>query len=209
MTIAELAAHGVVPVVRTPSRGLAALAVEWLCEAGFRTVEIAMTIPGGVELIGELARDPLLVVGAGTVLDAEHARCCISAGARYIVAPAIVPELVPVCAEARVPCVLGALTPTEVTLALRCGADAVKIFPISSMGGIGYLKALKSVFPAAPLMPTGGIDIDEIAAYLSVGAAWVGVGGKLVDPKALAAGDRTSIIDAGRQALEQIRDAHR
>jgi 2-dehydro-3-deoxyphosphogluconate aldolase/(4S)-4-hydroxy-2-oxoglutarate aldolase len=209
MTIAELVAHGVVPVLRTPSRGLAAIAVDWLCDAGFRTVEIAMTIPGAEELIRELAGDPTLQVGAGTVGDAEQARRCIAAGARYIVAPSIVPELPAVCAEARVPCVLGALTPTEVTTALRWGADAVKIFPISSVGGIGHLRALKAVFPSTPLVPTGGIEIDEISAYLSAGAAFVGVGGKLVDPKALSSGDRTSIIDSGRQALEQVRDARR
>ena len=93
------------------------------------------------------------------------------------------------------------MTPTEVHAAIRAGSDAVKIFPAGSVGGPAHLKALRAVFPDVPLCPTGGVDADNLADYLSAGAAFVGVGGKLVDTAALAAGDRQTILEAARHVL--------
>jgi len=202
--IAALVDGGVVPVVRTHSVELAHRAVDWLRAAGLSTFEITLTIPDALSLVRELAADPSLHLGVGTVLDAVQARACLDAGARYVVSPCVCPELVAPCREAGVPCVLGAATPGEVLAAVTAGSDVVKVFPVSSLGGAAHVKALKAVFPGVALAPTGGIAVNEIAGYLEAGSAFVGVGGKLVDVAALECGDRDAITAAAHEALAQV-----
>ena len=173
-------------------------------DAGLATFEITLTIPDALDLGRELAADPALHVGVGTVLDAAQARASVAAGARYVVSPALCVDLIAPCHEADVPCVLGAATPSEVLAAARAGADAVKIFPVSSLGGSAHVKALKAVFPDLLLAPTGGIGVGDIATYLRAGAAFVGVGGDLVDVAALRRGDRDTVTGAARDALAQV-----
>ena len=196
--IQRLRTARVVPVVRTSSAAHAATAVAWLRDAGIRIFEITMTIPGAVALIAELARDPDLLIGAGTVPDAATAKACLDAGARFLVAPWIDPALADPCRAAGAALMLGAMTPTEVRAALAAGADVVKVFPASSAGGPGHIKALASVFPGVAFCPTGGVEPGNVAAYLSAGAAFVGMGGALVDEKRIAAGDRPAIEAAAR-----------
>ena len=191
----------VVPVVRTQSAAHAATGIAWLREAGLTVFEVTMTIPDAPALIRDLARDPALLVGAGTVADAETARACLDAGARFIVAPWVDPALAAPCRAAGALLMLGAVTPTEVRAARAAGADVVKIFPAASAGGPGHIKALASVFPGVPFCPTGGVEPGNVAAYLASGAAFVGMGGNLVDEKRIAAGDRDAIQAAARQVL--------
>ena len=188
----------VVPVIRTSTADHAATAVQWLHGAGLRVFEITMTIPGAVALIASLARDSDLLIGAGTVPNEATARACLDAGAKFIVAPWVDPDLSGPCRQAGATLMLGALTPTEVRAALAAGADVVKVFPASSAGGPGHIKALTSVFPGVAFCPTGGVEPGNIAAYLSAGAAFVGMGGALVDEKRIAAGDRAAIEGAAR-----------
>ena len=202
--VQTLVEHGVVAVVRTPDAALASTAVAWLREAGVCAVEITMTIPGALDVMREVSREPDLVLGAGTVLDAADAVACLEAGARFVVSPALCEDAVAPCKEAGVPCVLGAATPSEVLRAVRAGSSAVKIFPVSSLGGVSHVKALKAVFPDVALAPTGGIGVDAVGDYLAAGAAFVGVGGRLVDVAALRRGDRPAIQDAARTALAQV-----
>jgi 2-dehydro-3-deoxyphosphogluconate aldolase/(4S)-4-hydroxy-2-oxoglutarate aldolase len=201
----RLRAARVVPVVRTRSAAHAETAVEWLRAAGIRIFEITMTIPGAVALIGRLAADPELLIGAGTVPDAATAQACLDAGARFLVAPWVDPALAEPCRQAGAMLMLGALTPTEVRAALAAGADVVKVFPTSSIGGPGggpgHIKALASVFPGVAFCPTGGVEPGNVAAYLAAGAAFVGMGGALVDETRIAAGDRTAIEAAARAVL--------
>jgi 2-dehydro-3-deoxyphosphogluconate aldolase/(4S)-4-hydroxy-2-oxoglutarate aldolase len=203
-TLDALVRHGVVPVVRTPSASLAARAVQWLRDAGLATFEITLTIPDALALVRELAADAALHVGVGTVLEAAQAEACLAVGARYVVSPALCPDLVAPCRSAGVPCVLGAATPSEVLAAVRAGSDAVKVFPVSSLGGASHVKALRAVYPDVPLAPTGGIAVGAIGEYLRAGAAFVGVGGKLVDVAALERGDRDAVAGAAREALAQV-----
>jgi 2-dehydro-3-deoxyphosphogluconate aldolase/(4S)-4-hydroxy-2-oxoglutarate aldolase len=200
--IESLRAARVVPVVRTRSAAHAETAVAWLREAGLRVFEITMTIPGAVAIIGRLARDPELLIGAGTVPDAATACACLDAGARFIVAPWVDPALSRPCRERDAVLMLGALTPTEVRAALAAGADVVKVFPAASAGGPAHVRALASVLPHVPFCPTGGVELANIAAYLAAGAAFTGMGGALVDEKRIAAGDRDSIQAAARAVLE-------
>jgi 2-dehydro-3-deoxyphosphogluconate aldolase/(4S)-4-hydroxy-2-oxoglutarate aldolase len=191
----------VVPVVRTRSHEAARTAVAWLREAGFTTFEITLTVPNATALIAELARDPALLVGAGTVRTAAEAYACGEAGARFIVCPWNEPEIVPAGRRFGALVMLGALTPDEVVEALEGFADVVKIFPAASMGGPAHLRALRSVFPDVPFCPTGGVDASNLRAYLDAGAAFVGIGGGLVDEALIAAGDKAALQEAARAAL--------
>ncbi|MDJ0391567.1 bifunctional 4-hydroxy-2-oxoglutarate aldolase/2-dehydro-3-deoxy-phosphogluconate aldolase [Roseomonas sp. E05] len=191
----------IVPVVRTSTAAHAATAVSWLRDAGIRIFEITMTIPDAVSVIRDVASDPELLVGAGTVPDAVSAEACISAGARFLVSPWVEPALVPPARGAGACLMMGALTPTEVRAARTAGADVVKIFPASSVGGPAHLKALRSVFPDAVFCPTGGVDARNANDYIAAGAAFVGIGGKLVDEAAIRAGNRAAVEAAAREAL--------
>jgi 2-dehydro-3-deoxyphosphogluconate aldolase/(4S)-4-hydroxy-2-oxoglutarate aldolase len=196
-----LRAARVVPVVRTREARHAATAVQWLRDAGLRIFEITMTIPDAPSLIRELATDPSLLVGAGTVQDRRSAEICLAAGARFIVAPWIDASLASPCLTAAAMLMLGALTPTEVRAAVAAGADVVKVFPASSAGGPPHIRALHSVLPDVAFCPTGGIEPGNVAAYLAAGAAFVGMGGALVDERRIAAGDRPAIEAAARQVV--------
>lgn len=191
----------VVPVVRTRSHEAARTAVAWLREAGFTTFEITLTVPNATALIAELARDPALLVGAGTVRTAAEAYACGEAGARFIVCPWNEPEIVPAGRRFGALVMLGALTPDEVVEALEGFADVVKIFPAASMGGPAHIRALRSVFPEVPFCPTGGVDPSNLRAYLDAGASCVGIGGKLVDETLIAAGDKAAVQEAALAAL--------
>jgi 2-dehydro-3-deoxyphosphogluconate aldolase/(4S)-4-hydroxy-2-oxoglutarate aldolase len=191
----------VVPVVRTQTTRHAATVVQWLRDAGLRIFEITMTVPDAQALIRELASDPALLIGAGTVPDRATAEACLAAGARFIVAPWVDATLAEPCRSARAVLMLGALTPTEVRAARLAGADVVKVFPASSVGGPAHIRALRSVFPDVAFCPTGGVEPGNVATYLAAGAAFVGIGGALVDEKRIAAGDRAAIEAAARQVM--------
>lgn len=199
--MSRLRAARVVPVVRTRSAEHARIVVGWLRDTGITVFEITMTIPDAPALIRDLARDKALLVGAGTVPDAATAAACLDAGARFIVAPWVDPLLAAPCRAAGAALLLGAITPTEVRAAVAAGADVVKIFPASSAGGPGHIKALVSVFPGVAFCPTGGIGPDDVAKYLAAGSAFVGMGGALVDEARVAAGDRAAIEAAARAIL--------
>ena len=192
----RLRAAVVVPVVRMQSATHAETAVAWLQDAGLRVFEITMTVPGAPELIRDLAGDQSLLIGAGTVADVASARRCIEAGARFIVAPWVDAELAAVCRASGTTLMLGAMTPTEVRAALAAGADVIKVFPAASAGGPSHVKALSSVFPSVAFCPTGGVEPGQVAAYIKAGAAFVGMGGALVDEARVTAGDRAAIAAA-------------
>jgi 2-dehydro-3-deoxyphosphogluconate aldolase/(4S)-4-hydroxy-2-oxoglutarate aldolase len=191
----------VVPVVRTHATRHAATVVQWLRDAGLRIFEITMTVPDAPALIRELAADPDLLMGAGTVPDRATAEACLAAGARFVVAPWVDQALAAPCRAAGAVLMLGAVTPTEVRAARAAGADVVKVFPASSVGGASHIRALHSVFPEVAFCPTGGVGPGDVATYLAAGAAFVGIGGALVDEKRIAAGDRAAIEAAARQVL--------
>ncbi len=191
----------IVPVIRTGRTELARDAVAWLRAAGLSTFEITLTVPDAPSLIRALAADPALTIGAGTVPDRAAAEACLDAGARFLVAPWVDASLAEAARPRGAAVLLGAMTPTEVRAALAAGADAVKIFPASSAGGPAHIKALRAVFPDVAFCPTGGVEARNTPDYLAAGAAFVGIGGKLVDEAALARGDRAAIEAAGREAL--------
>jgi len=178
-----------VPVVRAASPDLAKRAVSALRAGGITIFEVTLTVPNAVELIAELvqeyASDENVLVGAGTVVTMEDADRCLKAGSEFIVSPGTNLEMIRLCKERDIAIMPGALTPTEVIAAYSAGADMVKIFPCSAMGGAKYLKALRAPFPHIPLLPTGGVSQDNARDFLAAGANALGVGANLVDIQAL------------------------
>ncbi|HMB78982.1 MAG TPA: bifunctional 4-hydroxy-2-oxoglutarate aldolase/2-dehydro-3-deoxy-phosphogluconate aldolase [Vicinamibacterales bacterium] len=200
---------GILPVVRAAS-GAEAIAVgDALGEGGIRALEITMTVPGAVRVIAEaVARyGDQFLIGAGTVLDEEQARACIDAGARFVVAPIVDVATIAVCRRADIPVLPGALTPTEVVQAWRAGADFVKVFPCSAVGGASYLRALKAPLPHIPLVPTGGVTLETVGAFFAAGASAVGVGGDLCDLQAIRAGRRDKLVAAARAYVSAVQAA--
>lgn len=199
----QLVALRVIPVLRLSTRASAETAIDCLVEAGFRTVELTLTTPDALSLIGALrARmDKDFLIGAGTVLDLEDAKACLDAGADYLVSPCLVPGMGRLAAERGAAALAGGFTPGEVLAAWREGAAIVKVFPASS-GGPAHLGALHAVFPEIPLCPTGGVSTTNMLDYFKSGAALVGVGNNVIDQKALAAGDRGRVIEHAYGFLE-------
>jgi 2-dehydro-3-deoxyphosphogluconate aldolase/(4S)-4-hydroxy-2-oxoglutarate aldolase len=198
----RLVAQRVVPVLRLGSSADTERAVDCLADAGFRVVEITLTVPGAVPLINRLIQrlGPSFVVGAGTVLDFDAARACIDAGARFLVSPCIVPGLARLAHEAGRAALIGGFTPGEILAAHREGADIVKVFPAST-GGPEHVRAVHAVFPDILLCPTGGVGLQNRDAYFAAGASLVGVGNSIVDQQALASRDSARVIAHARRFL--------
>lgn len=199
---------GICPVVRAQSPALALAATEAVCAGGIPVVEITMTVPGAVEVIAELSRTvgKDVLVGAGTVLDAETAQRCIDAGAQFLVSPGFDLATVKLAQGQKKLIMAGALTPTEVITAWNAGADFVKIFPCGNLGGAAYIKALKGPLPQIPMVPTGGVNLQTAADFINAGAAALGIGGELVSVAALNSGNLTLITETASRFATIVRD---
>jgi len=200
---------GLIPVMRSRSKDLVRRAVAAIRQGGVTVVEITMTVPGAVDVIGEL-RSSLgdeMLVGAGTVLTAEAATQCIKAGAQFIVSPCTDEAVIAASRAADVVVMPGALTPTEIVHAWSFGADIVKVFPADAMGGAPYLKALKGPLPHIKLVPTGGVTLKTAASFLDAGAEAVGVGGDLVDFAALEHGRDDELVSRAQEFVAIVRRA--
>jgi 2-dehydro-3-deoxyphosphogluconate aldolase / (4S)-4-hydroxy-2-oxoglutarate aldolase len=208
-TIKQIKETGVIPVVRAKSADEAMRAIDAIREGGISVLEITMTVPGALKVIEELASryGNEALVGAGTVLDPETAKACVSAGARFVVSPALNPETIAYCKGHDVVIMPGALTPTEVVQAWNAGADFVKVFPAGAVGGANYLKALKAPLPHIEMVPTGGVTINTAGDFIRAGAAALGVGSDLVDLNAIREGQADLITERAKQFVEIVREA--
>ncbi len=197
---------GLVPVIRVPTAELALRAVEALLAGGITVFEITMTVPDAIGVIRSL-RDRFherALVGAGTVLGPEDARACIDAGARFLVSPGLDPNTIDAAHAEGVPMLPGALTPTEVIDAWRAGADIVKIFPCSALGGAKYLRALRGPLPHIKMLPTGGVTPATAHEYIAAGAVALGMGSELVDVAALKAGKDAELTARAREIVAVV-----
>lgn len=204
--ISRIKEVGLVAVVRADSADMARRITEACIEGGAAAIEIAFTVPGAHKLLEELesAYGSKIILGAGTVLDPETARIAILSGAQYIVSPYLNTETVRLCNRYRIPCMPGAMTIKEVAACLEAGADIVKIFP-GELFGPSIIKAIKGPLPQAQLMPTGGVNTDNAADWISAGAVALGAGGSLT--AGAKTGNYTAITAAARLFLERIREA--
>jgi len=204
--LAELKSIGLVPVLRAESLSQALALAEAIAAGGVTVLEITMTVPGAIEVMRHLAhRRPELLIGAGTVLDPETARMCILEGAQFIVSPALNTATIELCHRYSVAVLPGALTPTEIVTAWQAGADVVKIFPASAMGGAAYLKSLKAPLPQVEMIPTGGVSLATAEDFLKAGAFALGVGADLVNAQALRDGKPEIVTETARNYLEVVR----
>ncbi|HSY70670.1 MAG TPA: bifunctional 4-hydroxy-2-oxoglutarate aldolase/2-dehydro-3-deoxy-phosphogluconate aldolase [Alloacidobacterium sp.] len=206
---AEIERVGLVPVLRAQSAAEGHALVEAMLAGGVTVVEVTMTVPGAVELLRALKKQhgSRLLLGSGTVTTAAQAAATIEAGAEFVVSPSLHPEVIAKTKELGKVSIPGALTPTEVITAWNAGADYVKVFPCSAVGGASYLRALRAPFPELQLIPTGGVTQQTAADFLKAGARALGVGADLVNAKAIAEGKPEVVMNAARVYMEIIRQA--
>jgi 2-dehydro-3-deoxyphosphogluconate aldolase / (4S)-4-hydroxy-2-oxoglutarate aldolase len=200
---------GIIPVIRAASAADAILAAEAMKEGGIPVVEITMTVPGAIEVIRKVSQEFAsdVLIGAGTVTTAAQAADCLEAGAEFLVSPGLCISVLRVAQSKNKLALPGALTPSELIVAMEAGAHAIKIFPCGSVGGPKYLKALRGPFPNAALIPTGGVNAGNAAQYFESGAFAIGVGGELVNAAALRAGRKQEVADAARELVAVVQAA--
>jgi 2-dehydro-3-deoxyphosphogluconate aldolase/(4S)-4-hydroxy-2-oxoglutarate aldolase len=200
---------GVVPVIRAASAEEAVRAIDAVREGGVATVEITMTVPNAIQVIKDIVAriGREVLVGAGTVLDPDTAVACIDAGAEFIVSPGLSVPTIEVTHARGKPIFPGALTPTEIMTAWAAGAEMVKVFPCSALGGAKYLKALSGPFPQIKFIPTGGVNLTTAAEYIAAGARALGVGSDLVDLEAIRAGNAAEVTRRARELMEVVKAA--
>jgi len=195
---------GLIPVLRARNAGQAHAVVQAMLTGGVTVVEVTMTVPGAVDILKELRQEygARLLLGSGTVTTAAEAEATIAAGAEFVVSPSLHPDVIAATKASGKLSVPGALTPTEVITAWRAGADYVKIFPCSALGGAPYLKALLAPFPFLKLIPTGGVTLETAETFLRAGARALGVGSDLVNIAAIDSGHPEKITDTARAYLQ-------
>ena len=203
----QIVEGGLVAVVRAESSGQALKIADACLKGGVAAIEITFTVPGAAEVIRDLARiytNGEIILGAGTVMDAETARIAILAGARYVVSPYLNLDTVKLCNRYRVPCMPGAMTIKEVVEAMEAGADIIKIFP-GELFGPQIIKSIRGPIPYARLMPTGGVSLDNVGEWIKAGAVAVGAGSSLT--KGAGTGYYEAITRTAREFLTRIRAA--
>ena len=207
--VGQIKKTGIVPIIRTADTETAVRGVEAVYEGGLRCAEITMTVDGALRALEEVAKrfGNKILLGAGTVLDPETARICILSGAEFLVTPSLNVRTIELAHRYSKAIFPGALTPTEILTAWEAGADGIKVFPCSAMGGAKYIRALRGPFPQIEYVPTGGVNLETIGEFLSAGCCAVGVGGELVDTKSIAAGNYDLITERARQFLSKAEEA--
>lgn len=196
---------GIVAVVRAESSEQALKIAEAVKAGGIQAIEITMTVPGAIEVIKELSRTYIngeILIGAGSVLDAETARFCLLAGAEYIVSPVLDVETIKLCNRYQKIVIPGAMSVTEVLRAMEAGADIVKIFP-ATLFGPKIIKAIKGPLPQAILLPTGGVDLNNVAEWITAGSFAVGVGSVLT--AGAKKGDYDEVTRTAKEFIKKIR----
>lgn len=202
----QLKRIAIVPVVRTTDAESAIRAVEAIGEGGIECAEITMTVHGAVKALEQVADrfGDKILLGAGTVLDPETARICMLAGANFFVTPSLNVQTIELCKRYSRPIFPGALTPTEIVAAWQAGADGIKVFPCSALGGAKYIKALRGPFPNIEFVPTGGVNLETISEFLQAGCCAVGVGSELIDPKIVKESRWDLLTEKARQYRAKV-----
>ena len=200
--------HGLVAIVRLKEPAELVPIAQAIEAGGVRVIEFTMGTPNALDAISRLAREwgDRILLGAGTVLDPETGRAALLAGAQFLVAPNFNPALIELARRYNKIIVPGAFTPTEILAAWECGADIVKVFPASTVGP-QYIKDILGPLPYVRLLPTGGVGLDNIPAFMAAGAAAVAVGSNLTDPKLIKEGNWAGLTEHARQFAEVVRRA--
>jgi 2-dehydro-3-deoxyphosphogluconate aldolase/(4S)-4-hydroxy-2-oxoglutarate aldolase len=203
----QICKSGVVAVVRAATAEQAIKIAEACLAGGIEAIEMTFTVPGAHRVMEQLASAypaDKLIIGAGTVLDPETARTAILCGAQYIVSPCLNPDTVRLCNRYQVPIMAGAMSIKEVVECMEFGADIVKLFPGEAFGP-KMIKAIKGPLPQAPLMPTGGVSVENAGEWIKAGSVAVGAGGSLT--AGAATGDYASITELAKKFIEAVKTA--
>jgi 2-dehydro-3-deoxyphosphogluconate aldolase / (4S)-4-hydroxy-2-oxoglutarate aldolase len=201
---------GIVAVVRSPDSSHLVEVIRALANGGVTVAEVTFTVPNALEVLRQ-ARQTLgeqVLLGAGTVLDAETARAALLAGAEFIVAPTLNNDVIRLCNRYGKIVMPGAFTPTEILAAWEAGADIVKVFPAEVVGP-AFFKAMRGPLPQIQLMPTGGVDLNTAAEFLKAGACCLGIGSQLIEPRALAERNFDRLRDLARQYVNVVKQTRK
>jgi 2-dehydro-3-deoxyphosphogluconate aldolase/(4S)-4-hydroxy-2-oxoglutarate aldolase len=204
--IVRIERERVVAVIRLADPNKLRAVIDALAAGGVRVFEVTMTVPRAIELIGQLAHGlpSELMLGAGTVIDPDTARCAIDAGARFVVSPVFRRAIIQTCHECDVPAMPGCFTPTEILDAWEAGADIVKVFPATALGP-AFIKDVRAPLPQLKLMPTGGVSIDNAADWLGAGAVAIGIGSALVDANDVKTGNFVALTQRAERLMAGLR----
>ena len=207
-TLKTLCDVGIIPVVRAKSADALVDLAQALLAGGIPICEVTLTVPGAIEGIRRLAAalGRQVLLGVGSVTRADQVEEAVAAGAEFIVGPVLVPEVIRAAHRHDKVVIPGAFTPTEIFQAHAAGADVVKVFP-ASVGGPSYFKAILAPMPFLKLMPTGGVDLSTVGAFLKAGAVTLGAGAALVDGAAVQKGDWAAITNLARAFRDEVRKA--
>lgn len=206
VVIERIKTERAVAVIRTDSVDRALSAAKAATAGGFRVIEITFSFPEASNAIAKLAENSDLLVGAGTILTRDQVHEAVAAGARFLVSPCVLPEVIDAARELKVAIIPGAFTPTEIYTAYSLGADIVKIFPAVKFGP-EYLKAVRGPLPQIPIMPTSGVDASNVAEWFRSGAVAVGAVSTVFDPALIQRGDWDALTKRARDFMEAVRNA--
>jgi 2-dehydro-3-deoxyphosphogluconate aldolase/(4S)-4-hydroxy-2-oxoglutarate aldolase len=197
--------HRAIAVIRAPEFAIGQKMAKAVAKGGVRLIEITWNSDRPFDLVPALQRElPDCLIGAGTLLDHTATGAAIASGAKFLFSPHTHPALIQMALSAAIPVIPGALTPTEIVLAWNAGASSVKVFPIQSMGGIHYLKQLAPPLQAIPLIPTGGVTVENAADFIQAGAVGVGLSGDLFPPRAIAQQEWDAITQRAADLLARL-----
>ena len=207
----SIRACGIVPAVRVETKAQVLCALKALSEGGIQVAEIAMSMAGAARLMDAALSEfgESMVIGAGTVLDPETARACILSGAKFIVSPTLNTATIEICRRYSVTIIPGALSPTEILAAWSAGADCVKVFPASALGGAAYIRAVKAPLPQVELLPMGVVSLETAGDYMKAGSLALGVGNDLVAISELRDACGATIAVRARQYRAKIEEARK
>ena len=207
-TLSRMLASGVVAVIRLKDSRRLLNVIEAIRRGGVKSIEITMTVPGAVKIIGDLVPSAPedVLVGAGTVTDLETARSVIDSGARFVVGPILNLDIVRYCHQHDVVVIPGCFSPTEIFAGWKAGADVIKVFPATSLGP-KFFKDLHVPFPDIRLMPTGGVTIDNVGEWVKAGAVAVGIGSDLLDKQAIEEERYDVLAERAKRLVENFQNA--
>ena len=202
--IERIKSERAIAVIRTDSIEHALRTADAAIASGFRAIEITFSFAGVAKAIEKLTENRDLLIGAGTILTREQVNEAVGAGARFLVSPCVLPEVIDAARELQVIMIPGAFTPTEIYTAHSLGADIVKIFPAVKFGP-DYLKAVRGPLPNIPIIPTSGVDVSNVVDWFRAGAVAVGAVGSVFDPVLIQNGEWNELTKRARQFMEAVR----
>lgn len=195
-----------IAVIRSPNIQQGVQMAQAVAAGGMKFIEITWNSEQPEELIGQLRKTlPHCYIGTGTILNPEQMQRAIAAGTQFIFSPHVDPALIAIANEAGIPIIPGALTPTEMVRAWQAGATCVKVFPIQAVGGASYIKALQGPLGQIPLIPTGGVTLENVRDFIEAGAIAVGLSGQLFPPALLKVGDWHAIAQRAQRCQQECK----